>query len=238
MRGKGPAQHRATGCSGITPACAGKRKRIAGRLRLRQDHPRVCGEETHGTRGLARPSGSPPRMRGRGMYAMHPARAWGITPAYAGKSKRLAACAQTAEGSPPRMRGKVNGGIGRTEMFGITPAYAGKRTALQRQQSQSWDHPRVCGEKVTLVRLSASVQGSPPRMRGKDCHAAGCLPGGRITPAYAGKRRAAVCRGGERWDHPRVCGEKSRAKMELSRNQGITPAYAGKSVLSFGACIV
>ena len=226
MRGKGPAQHRATGCSGITPACAGKRKRIAGRLRLRQDHPRVCGEETHGTRGLARPSGSPPRMRGRGMYAMHPARAWGITPAYAGKSKRLAACAQTAEGSPPRMRGKVNGGIGRTEMFGITPAYAGKRTALQRQQSQSWDHPRVCGEKVTLVRLSASVQGSPPRMRGKDCHAAGCLPGGRITPAYAGKRRAAVCRGGERWDHPRVCGEKTHTHTHT----GSPPRMRGKAV--------
>ena len=189
---------------------------------------------------------------------MHPARAWGITPAYAGKSKRLAACAQTAEGSPPRMRGKVNGGIGRTEMFGITPAYAGKRTALQRQQSQSWDHPRVCGEKVTLVRLSASVQGSPPRMRGKDCHAAGCLPGGRITPAYAGKRRAAVCRGGERWDHPRVCGEKGsrifqdpagrgspprmRGKGDPGgvpqRGVGITPAYAGKSIQLGGTSLL
>ena len=168
MRGKGPAQHRATGCSGITPACAGKRKRIAGRLRLRQDHPRVCGEETHGTRGLARPSGSPPRMRGRGMYAMHPARAWGITPAYAGKSKRLAACAQTAEGSPPRMRGKVNGGIGRTEMFGITPAYAGKRLPCCWVPARRQDHPRVCGEKKSGCVPGRGKVGSPPRMRGKE----------------------------------------------------------------------
>ena len=128
------------------------------------------------------------------------------------------------------MRGKVNGGIGRTEMFGITPAYAGKRTALQRQQSQSWDHPRVCGEKVTLVRLSASVQGSPPRMRGKDCHAAGCLPGGRITPAYAGKRRAAVCRGGERWDHPRVCGEKGSRIFQDPAGRGSPPRMRGKGI--------
>ena len=209
----------------------------------------MCGEKFHLRHFVLRCLGSPPRVRGKAKFINTAQNNDRITPACAGKSKRLAACAQTAEGSPPRMRGKVNGGIGRTEMFGITPAYAGKRTALQRQQSQSWDHPRVCGEKVTLVRLSASVQGSPPRMRGKDCHAAGCLPGGRITPAYAGKRRAAVCRGGERWDHPRVCGEKGsrifqdpagRGSPPRMRGKvfycscnasycGITPAYAGKS---------
>ncbi len=98
---------------------------------------------------------------------MHPARAWGITPAYAGKSKRLAACAQTAEGSPPRMRGKVNGGIGRTEMFGITPAYAGKRRAAVCRGGERWDHPRVCGEKSRAKMELSRNQG--------------------ITPAYAGK---------------------------------------------------
>ena len=228
MRGKGPAQHRATGCSGITPACAGKRKRIAGRLRLRQDHPRVCGEETHGTRGLARPSGSPPRMRGRGMYAMHPARAWGITPAYAGKSKRLAACAQTAEGSPPRMRGKVNGGIGRTEMFGITPAYAGKRTALQRQQSQSWDHPRVCGEKIAMLLGACPEAGSPPRMRGKEERLCAGEGKGGITPAYAGKRRSASPDSWNWRDHPRVCGEKWCSIGDAYQRKGSPPRMRGK----------
>ena len=67
-------------------------------------------------------------------------------------------------------------------------------------------------------------------MRGKDCHAAGCLPGGRITPAYAGKRRAAVCRGGERWDHPRVCGEKRAASPALSSGTGSPPRMRGKVV--------
>ena len=159
---------------------------------------------------------------------MHPARAWGITPAYAGKSKRLAACAQTAEGSPPRMRGKVNGGIGRTEMFGITPAYAGKRTALQRQQSQSWDHPRVCGEKVTLVRLSASVQGSPPRMRGKEERLCAGEGKGGITPAYAGKRRSASPDSWNWRDHPRVCGEKYQSPPTVQTTPGSPPRMRGK----------
>ena len=118
---------------------------------------------------------------------MHPARAWGITPAYAGKSKRLAACAQTAEGSPPRMRGKVNGGIGRTEMFGITPAYAGKRLPCCWVPARRQDHPRVCGEKKSGCVPGRGKVGSPPRMRGKGYHCKGMAADIGITPAYAGK---------------------------------------------------
>ena len=93
--------------------------------------------------------------------------------------------------------------------------------------------------------------GSPPPMRGKG----GKCPAGtgydRITPAYAGKSgqgQGGFC-GVE--DHPRLCGEKSdtadeqhwkkgspppmRGKGESMHYThavcGITPAYAGKSVL-------
>ena len=72
----------------------------------------------------------------------------------------------------------------------------------------------------------------------------------RITPAYAGKRIfERACAGGRR-DHPRVCGEKNfmvllppdvrgspprmRGKGKqmalISIKDGITPAYAGKSI--------
>ena len=69
-----------------------------------------------------------------------------------------------------------------------------------------------------------------------------------ITPAYAGKRRAALVRNAVHWDHPRVCGEKKsrrcctsiglgsppRMRGKADKHclpffkQGITPAYAGK----------
>ena len=72
--------------------------------------------------------------------------------------------------------------------------------------------------------------------------------GGRITPAYAGKRNFWRLRCGSMWDHPRVCGEKfpgwelqkcvvgspprmrGKAGTESSTptSARITPAYAGK----------
>ena len=92
---------------------------------------------------------------------------------------------------------------------------------------------------------------SPPRVRGKglckDFHL--CDVG--ITPAYAGKSCSPSVSTWIRWDHPRVCGEKKtvnpktdkrvgspprmRGKAEffpmLPHDPGITPAYAGKSMM-------
>ena len=87
-------------------------------------------------------------------------------------------------------------------------------------------------------------------MRGKAIEGICSNHGDRITPAYAGKRiyhKKCDLMGG---DHPRLCGEKlyfvccrglaagspppMRGKAEQNRFQihrdGITPAYAGKSV--------
>ena len=49
--------------------------------------------------------------------------------------------------------------------------------------------------------------GSPPRMRGKPYFDIPSAKPNRITPAYAGKTRGAVSGGGDKQDHPRVCGE-------------------------------
>ena len=91
----------------------------------------------------------------------------GITPAYAGKSKRIRlqrwvtkdhprVCGEkrlivfvfrAVTGSPPRMRGKVIVKTGEIMRKGITPAYAGKRHHCERHDTKGRDHPRVCGEK-------------------------------------------------------------------------------------------
>ena len=76
----------------------------------------------------------------------------------------------------------------------------------------------------------------------------------RITPAYAGKSCSLLVCLPFRKDHPRVCGEKTKNEIkvnalpgspprmrgkeefvdEMSRQSRITPAYAGKSVMSWG----
>ena len=161
-------------------------------------------------RAVCVPIGSPPRMRGKaGPNSAHNA-ASGITPAYAGKSEYRSffparpwdhprVCGEKngnydtqacGGGSPPRMRGK--GGLGQNARFKarITPAYAGKRHSPCMRGTCPRDHPRVCGEKLGVVKLIPQLPGSPPRMRGK-----------------AGEYGSQTHRP---QDHPRVCGEKTK----------------------------
>ena len=149
---------------------------------------------------------------------------------------------------PPHMRGKAGGRRSARRRTRITPAYAGNSGHKRRLQSDRWDHPRVCGEKRFGTWLKCASLGSPPHMRGKDEQKAGTRRQVGITPAYAGKSPPWRSCSQRRWDHPRVCGEKSvhplashvrmgspphmRGKAAHTggrqRAAGITPAYAGK----------
>ena len=134
-------------------------------------------------------------------------------------------------GSPPHMRGKVCFLRFLKLPHRITPAYAGKRYLSRYLCSRYWDHPRICGEKCVGYFGRQSEVG--------------------ITPAYAGKSIFTIsCRSRFR-DHPRICGEKlysgsnrlpgsgspphMRGKdgttWHIQQHTGITPAYAGKSLL-------
>ena len=70
----------------ITPACAGKTRAGLPACRVREDHPRVCGENFPLFVLCVFPIGSPPRVRGK------PVKDWvvkeygRITPACAGKT--------------------------------------------------------------------------------------------------------------------------------------------------------
>ncbi len=190
-------------------------------------------------------------MRGKVRVGEAYSRAYRITPAYAGKSDSLYTHFVSLLGSPPPMRGKVQQFPDRFRFLGITPAYAGKSRALYAEAKNYEDHPRLCGEKPSIRPYPKSSLGSPPPMRGKAEPMQIVTDLIRITPAYAGKRCTpqsyqAICR-----DHPRLCGEKikeeadrqgitgspppMRGKDEFANGgrskSGITPAYAGKSVL-------
>ena len=156
-----------------------------------------------------------------------------------------------ARGSPPRVRGKATRSQMPMRPPGITPAYAGKRSSCRPSACRFRDHPRVCGEKPQMYAPKKWMKGSPPRMRGKDGvnDSAQAVTG--ITPACAGKRQSWTSATWLQRDHPRVCGEKAvcwplvwiiwgspprvRGKagraLEGACIPGITPAYAGKSMM-------
>ena len=159
--------------------------------------------------------------------------------------------------SPPRMRGKVIVRSRNAVQIGITPACAGKRHCPRFRPGKTRDHPRVCGEKSSLMQMDVGPLGSPPRMRGK-----GELPKDTkdyfgITPAYAGKRMLYARAVRRDRDHPRVCGEKyyvtvgkadhegspprMRGKVRAAPlgagDAGITPACAGKRSARSAACL-
>ena len=113
---------------------------------------------------------------------------------------------------------------------GITPAYAGKT--------------------FILPMISATIAGSPPRMRERPHWRAFFFRFMGITPAYAGKTPIHLRNSKKNRDHPRVCGKDFSPCFELSlllgspprmrerrfKNIGykisnrITPAYAGKTL--------
>ena len=196
-----------------------------------QDHPRVCGEKSYVGVSTLSPLGSPPRVRGKARLCRSIAVKVRITPACAGKSFhsmtikafckdhprvcgekcRAAKDFCAVRGSPPRVRGKVSGIASKIKSLRITPACAGKRMVDCRFEVTSGDHPRVCGEKRGGLPQDTPVTGSPPRVRGKVTtqNAFGMNYG--ITPACAGKRAWSSTPIFTNRDHPRVCGEKTRA---------------------------
>ena len=86
MRGKQRPHSKGRRQRRITPADAGKTKRLAVYLRLPQDHPRGCGENDSINVIGNMNTGSPPRMRGKPVDGDQHRQAKGITPADAGKT--------------------------------------------------------------------------------------------------------------------------------------------------------
>ena len=85
------------------------------------------------------------------------------------------------------MRGKESAAAALSGILGITPAYAGKRFSRSRFVLDCEDHPRLCGEKCTVLPYTGSHIGSPPPMRGKGRDRVFQNAVTRITPAYTGK---------------------------------------------------
>ena len=192
-------------------------------------------------------------MRGKGGCALGVAQNARITPAYAGK-RWTGETATVNVGDHPRLCGEKGiCGMLKPGIQGSPPPMRGKVLRHFFHKLRIGDHPRLCGEKLLILCTSCNRKGSPPPMRGKVYNLSGTVDRTGITPAYAGKRLWCCIHQKLRWDHPRLCGEKFGGWDASIRALGspppmrgkafkaacatptdrITPAYAGKSAISF-----
>ena len=247
VRGTGPGRYAKREGGRITPACAGNSPSWGEHQRIREDHPRVCGEQSHMRPFSHGRNGSPPRVRGTDLVIQAGIEYVRITPACAGNSplyekdlprsrdhprvcgEQGAVRATTSPpiGSPPRVRGTVHGGPRGREGWGITPACAGNSISAPGSSPASGDHPRVCGEQAVALMVPLTVRGSPPRVRGTGQPKAPQTHGYRITPACAGNSGALHSLKRNMQDHPRVCGEQCRSTMTLQTYRGSPPRVRG-----------
>ena len=208
----------------------------------------MCGEKIKTTYRLFARLGSPPRVRGKVHDTKHRSLRDRITPACAGKRPRPAPYSGIGEdhprvcgeklvelvlccmvsGSPPRVRGKAANADALKNSDRITPACAGKSHRSSPRKTPAQDHPRVCGEKAYDYEDEEIVEGSPPRVRGKESLQKFSQDCNRITPACAGKSPPAPQRRSANGDHPRVCGEKAVQMVIYWRRRGSPPRVRGK----------
>ena len=147
------------------------------------------------------------------------------------------------------MRGKPKYGEFSIIKCRITPAGAGKTAEGIDRKRIRWDHPRRCGENISMDCVQIAMTGSPPQVRGKLLIAPFEIFSIRITPAGAGKTYLLLLVVKRERDHPRRCGEndavfvtsrpetgsppqvrgKPSYTTECTANRGITPAGAGKT---------
>ena len=248
MRGKVFFHHTAQLGGRITPAYAGKSFTQSCKLSRQLDHPRLCGEKSSYIPVLYARRGSPPPMRGKVKATPPHTHEPRITPAYAGKRLMQIPCVIAEEdhprlcgekhksrranlsmiGSPPPMRGKVPIATSVQSTSGITPAYAGKSGLNPACMPAKKDHPRLCGEKFCVKLFNKFYQGSPPPMRGKGRCFGVIEYACRITPAYAGKSFSHKNYLQNSWDHPRLCGEKTKYEHAKKCSGGSPPPMRGK----------
>ena len=188
MRGKVIHHYKYFGVTGITPAYAGKRPVVAAVLNRVRDHPRLCGEKAYVPFGIPRNSGSPPPMRGKGVFSTRQTERHRITPAYAGKSLTGTVWTRPPRDHPRLCGEKSTVRQGSNARTGSPPPMRGKDINTPRETAGRWITPAYAGKRIVAGIAALIAIGSPPPMRGKVYSFGNVKDQIGITPAYAGKR--------------------------------------------------
>ena len=134
------------------------------------------------------------------------------------------------------MRGEVSRYSTFRKRSGIIPAGAGRSCPALISGSFIWDHPRGCGEKVSVRVRRPITMGSSPRVRGEaiDREARALEEG--IIPAGAGRSIGILTSLRGYRDHPRGCGEKAEISRALAMTGGSSPRVRGEDFV-FPVCV-
>ena len=133
-------------------------------------------------------------------------------------------------GSSPRMRGTLTSCGRDASEIGIIPAHAGNTPFSSGSMVTFRDHPRACGEHLSMRIQFPLQRGSSPRMRGT--HAGVWVDDSQvgIIPAHAGNTANHWLTPDMLGDHPRACGEHSCEMSVLSTSAGSSPRMRGTPV--------
>ena len=130
-------------------------------------------------------------------------------------------------GSSPHVRGAPDQRANQHGQSGIIPACAGSTRCSQEPKRYHWDHPRMCGEHVTIPEDALLTAGSSPHVRGAPSKPIVSSKLGGIIPACAGSTFTPSSTHEITWDHPRMCGEHSKHVSYLRFCGGSSPHVRG-----------
>ena len=232
---------------GIIPARAGSTTRGHKALKVREDHPRSCGEHSDTGYFHVTLNGSSPLVRGAPCCGGHNPDRVGIIPARAGSTGRrvrggdwkrdhprscgehqgVVPCRPEGMGSSPLVRGALIGSADVFLLAGIIPARAGSTQSLRSDGRAPRDHPRSCGEHRACMRSCRSASGSSPLVRGALHQAVNDSRLYGIIPARAGSTSLPVQELEPGRDHPRSCGEHERHGVFPHDAEGSSPLVRG-----------
>ena len=91
----------------------------------------------------------------------------------------------------------------------IIPAHAGNTILVHVDIHSWWDHPRACGEHLSMMTITCSQ---------------------RIIPAHAGNTAAPYKAVGDLRDHPRACGEHPYFRGVTLGSGGSSPRMRGTPI--------
>ena len=150
------------------------------------DHPRSRGEYTNPVAGLRIVGGSSPLSRGILIVDLLVRRAWGIIPALAGNTPRMAVGPWEVR-DHPRSRGEYTScSLLALTNTGSSPLSRGIPFSPSFSSFTRVDHPRSRGEYYRSSSRVTTTSGSSPLSRGIRRRSRGRVDVVRIIPALAG----------------------------------------------------
>ena len=133
----------------------------------------------------------------------------------------------TRSGSSPRLRGTPACHVPHALPDRFIPAFAGNAPRYPPVVVLATVHPRVCGERRRAEKCRQALVGSSPRLRGTLRISTYLNHAVRFIPAFAGNAETPNLDHPHSSVHPRVCGERRPAVLDLGDDSGSSPRLRG-----------